>query len=136
MCSETGCAVIVLDTHILIWWVNQSNQLRQTTLEKIEQEPDAIGISAISLWEVAKLVQVGRLQLSMPVDEWLEQALAYPNVQVVPLSPAIVVESSRLPQPFHKDPADEIIVATARVLACVLLTYDGKILQYPHVLLG
>jgi PIN domain nuclease of toxin-antitoxin system len=128
--------VIILDTHILIWWVNQSNQLRQTTLEKIEQEPDAIGISAISLWEVAKLVQVGRLQLSMPVDEWLEQALAYPNVQVVPLSPAIVVESSRLPQPFHKDPADEIIVATARVLACPLLTYDGKILKYPHVLLG
>ena len=125
--------MILLDTHIFVFWVNQSNQLRQQTLERIDHEPDGIGLSAISLWEIAKLVQVGRLQLSMPVEDWLEQALAYPKVMVVPLSPSIVVESTRLPQPFHKDPADELIVASARVLGCVLLTYDGKILDYPHV---
>ena len=125
--------MIILDTHILIWWVNQSGQLSASSLERIESEPDALGVSAISLWEVAKMVQVGRLQLSMPVGEWLEQALAYPKVVVVPLSPLIVVDSTQLPQPFHKDPADELIVATARVLSCRLLTFDGKILKYPHV---
>jgi PIN domain nuclease of toxin-antitoxin system len=125
--------VIVLDTHILIWWVNQSDWLRAGTLERIETESDAVAVSAISLWEIAKLVQGGRLQLSMPVEDWIEQALAYPKVVVVPLSPAIVVDSTRLPPPFHKDPADELIVASARVLACPLITYDGKILNYPHV---
>jgi PIN domain nuclease of toxin-antitoxin system len=125
--------VIVLDTHILIWWVNQSDQLRAGTLQRIETESDAVAVSAISLWEIAKLVQGGRLQLSIPIQDWMEQALAYPKVVVLPLSPAIAVESTRLPQPFHKDPADELIVASARVLACPLITYDGKILNYPHV---
>jgi PIN domain nuclease of toxin-antitoxin system len=125
--------VIVLDTHILIWWVNQSDRLRAETLERIETEPDAVAVCAISLWEIAKLVQMGRLQLSISVEDWIEQALAYPKVVVVPLSPAIAVESTRLPQPFHKDPADELIVASARVLSCPLMTYDGKILNYPHV---
>jgi PIN domain nuclease of toxin-antitoxin system len=125
--------VIVLDTHILIWWVNQSDRLRESTLQRIEAESDAVAVNAISLWEIAKLVQGGRLQLSIPVEDWIEQALAYPKVVVVPLSPIIAVESTRLPQPFHKDPADELIVASARVLACPLITYDGKILNYPHV---
>jgi PIN domain nuclease of toxin-antitoxin system len=125
--------VIVLDTHILIWWMNQSDRLRAGTLERIETESDAVAVSAISLWEIAKLVQGGRLQLSIPVEDWIEQALAYPKVVVVPLSPVIVVESTRLPQPFHKDPADELIVASARVLACPLITYDRKILNYPHL---
>ena len=126
--------MVVLDTHILIWWVNQSDRLRKGTLERIENEADSLGINAISLWEIAKLVQVGRLELSMPVEDWIEQALAYPKVMVVPLSPLIGVESTRLPPPFHKDPADELIVASARVPSCPLLTYDGKILNYPHVL--
>jgi PIN domain nuclease of toxin-antitoxin system len=125
--------VIVLDTHILIWWVNQSDRLRAGTLQRIESESDAVAVSAISLWEIAKLVQGGRLQLSIPIEDWIEQALAYPKVVVIPLSPAIVVDSTRLPPPFHKDPADELIVASARVLACPLITYDEKILNYPHV---
>ena len=128
--------MVVLDTHILIWWVNQSDRLRKGTLERIENEADSLGINAISLWEIAKLVQVGRLELSMPVEDWIEQALAYPKVMVVPLSPLIAVESTRLPPPFHKNLADELIVASARVLSCPLLTYDGKILNYPHVLLA
>ena len=128
--------MIVIDTHILIWWVNQSDRLRKGTLERIENEADSLGINAISLWEIAKLVQVGRLELSMPVEDWIEQALAYPKVMVVPLSPLIAVESTRLPPPFHKNLADELIVASARVLSCPLLTYDGKILNYPHVLLA
>jgi PIN domain nuclease of toxin-antitoxin system len=125
--------VILLDTHIFIFWVNGSARLLEETRTRIEAEPDALGVSAITLWEIAMLVQLGRLELTLPIEIWLEQALAYPKVVVVPLSPAIVVESARLPAPFHKDPADEIIVATARVLSAPLVTYDGKMLSYPHV---
>lgn len=128
--------MILLDTHIFVFWINESEQLRPATRLLIEGESDSIMISSITLWEVAKLVQLGRLQLSMPATEWLDQALAYPKVQVVPLSPAIAIESTVLPQPFHKDPADEIIVATARMLGCPIVTYDGKILAYPFVALA
>ena len=125
--------MILLDTHIFVFWVNGSKQLRPSTQAVIDAEPEAILVSAITLWEIAKLVQLGRLILTSPVEDWLDQALAYPLVQVVPLSPAVAIESTRLPPPFHKDPADEIIVATARLLNCPLLTYDGKILGYPFV---
>lgn len=128
--------MILLDTHIFIWWVNHSPRLETSSRQLIEREPDAVGLSAISLWETAKLVQSGRLELTLPLEDWLEGALAYPKVVIVALSPAIALGSTRLPPPFHKDPADEIIVATARVLECALLTYDGKIRQYPHVLLA
>jgi PIN domain nuclease of toxin-antitoxin system len=127
--------LILLDTHIFVFWVSDSEQLRASTRAAIEAERDSVLISAITVWEIAKLVQLGRLELSMPVAAWLEQALAYPKVQVVPLSPAVVVDSTSLPQPFHRDPADELIVATARTLNCPLVTYDGKILAYPYVLL-
>ncbi len=125
--------MILLDTHIFVFWVNGSEQLRPTTRAVIQAEPNAIFISAITIWEIAKLVQLGRLVLSSPVEDWLDQALAYPLVQVVPLSPLVAIESTRLPQPFHKDPADEIIVATARSMKCPLVTYDRKMLAYPFV---
>lgn len=128
--------MILLDTHIFVFWVNESEQLRPPSRVAIDSEVDSILISAITLWEIAKLVQLGRLSLSIPLEQWLDQALAYPRVQVVPLSPAISIASTELPQPFHKDPADEIIVATSRVLNCPLVTYDGKILAYPFVRLS
>jgi len=90
----------------------------------------------ISCWEVAKLVEYGRLQLPYPVAEWLDQALAYPSVRLLDLTPRIVVESTQLPRPFHRDPADQLIVATARVYNCPLVTVDPKILGYPHVHTG
>lgn len=90
-------------------------------------------MSAISCWEVAKLVEYGRLTLSCPIAEWFDQALAYPGIQLLPLTPRIAVESTQLPGTFHRDPADQIIVATARVYDCPLLTTDDKILHYPHV---
>ena len=76
---------------------------------------------------------IGRLVLSVPVDEWIEQALAYPGVRLLNLTPQIAVESTRLPGDFHRDPADQIIVATVRVLNVPLVTADERILAYPHV---
>ncbi len=78
-------------------------------------------------------MELRRITLSRPVGEWLDFALDYRGVQLLALTPRIAAESTRLPGTFHRDPADQIIVATARVLSCSLLTLDSKILGYPHV---
>lgn len=126
--------MIVLDTHVWIWWIQGEVRLPRAAAERIEQEEaTGIGVSAISCWEVAKLVEYGRLALPLPVEEWLTTALSYPGIELVPLTPRIAVESTQLPGDFHNDPADQLIVATARALNCVLLTADHKIRRYPHV---
>ncbi len=126
--------MIVLDTHIWIWWVHGDPRLTPVQQQALaENEQTGLGVSAISCWEVAKLVEYKRLVLPSPTLEWLDQALAYPGVQLLDLSPRIAAESTELPGEFHKDPADQIIVATARVLGCPLLSADEKILEYPHV---
>jgi PIN domain nuclease of toxin-antitoxin system len=126
--------MIVLDTHIWVWWVHGDAQLPQNYYEYLqEQESQGLGISAISCWEIAKLVEQGRLTLPIAVEEWLDQALAYPGMRLLELTPRICVESTQLPGDFHRDPADQIIVATARVYGCSLVTIDSKILGYSHV---
>ena len=90
-------------------------------------------LSAISVWEVAKKVSLGKLTLSIPVREWLFQATRAPFIEIVPLSVDISLESTILPGEFHKDPADQIIVATARNQNLIILTADQKIRQYSHV---
>ncbi|XXS03098.1 type II toxin-antitoxin system VapC family toxin [Sorangium sp. So ce426] len=82
---------------------------------------------------MAKLVERGRLALPCDIDAWLRAALAYPGVLLLPLTPSIAAESTRLPGEFHSDPADQILVATARIHGCPLLTADAKIRAYPHV---
>ena len=79
------------------------------------------------------MVEYKRLTLPHPVAEWLDQALLYPGIQLLDLTPRIVVESTQLPGTFHRDPADQIIVATARVYDSPLVTLDDKIRIYPHV---
>lgn len=125
--------MIVLDTHIWVWWVDDNTRLTQKHRDWVQQyQSQGLGISIISCWEVAKLVEMGRLTLSVTVDEWLKQALAYPGVQLLELTIPIIVESTKLTG-FHRDPADQIIVATARICGCPLLTADAKILAYPDV---
>ncbi|MFL5802418.1 MAG: type II toxin-antitoxin system VapC family toxin [Roseiflexaceae bacterium] len=129
--------MIVLDTHIWIWWIHDEPQLPPTYKAYIQaHESNGLGVSAISTWEVAKLVEFGRLTLPLPVGDWLDQALAYPGIRLFDLSPQIAVESTQLPGTFHRDPADQIIVATARIVACPLVTVDSRILKYPHVQLA
>ncbi len=128
--------MIVLDTHVWVWWVNGGNQLPQDYLALIAAKiANGIGVSAISCWEVAKLVELGRLQLSLPVNQWLAQALQ-PPVVLLPLSPEIAVGSTQLPGSFRRDPADQIIVATARFYGCHLVTVDRSIRAYPYVQLA
>ncbi len=129
--------MIVLDTHIWVWWVHGDAALSPSVRMRIDSsEQSGIGVSAISCWEVAKLVERQRLTLPCPVFDWIQQALSYPGVRLLDLSPRICVESSQLPGIFHRDPADQIIVATARVFDAPLITVDSKILAYPHVRLA
>ena len=126
--------MIVLDTHIWIWWVHDDPRLPPGHRDYIRgHEADGLGVCAISCWEVAKLVERGRLGLPAPVREWLARALGYPDVQLLELSPSVSVESTQLPGMFHRDPADQIIVATARLHRCPLVTLDQAIRAYPHV---
>lgn len=126
--------MILLDTHIWVWWVHGDDRLSAAhSALAADSEENGIGVSVISCWEVAKLVEYGRLALPLPVGEWLSQALDYPGVNLLPLTPEIAVESTQLPGSFHRDPADQIIVATARIHGIRLLAADLKIVRYPHV---
>jgi PIN domain nuclease of toxin-antitoxin system len=126
--------MIIIDTHIWVWWVHDDKKLTKAQIEIIKtNEDNTIGISAISLWEIAKLVERERLVLPCPIEEWFEQAMSYPGIRIMELTPEIVIESTQLPGEFHRDPADQIIVATARVIDCRLVTSDEKITEYPHV---
>jgi PIN domain nuclease of toxin-antitoxin system len=126
--------VIVLDTHVWVWWVHNHPALSDATKKLIQtHETTGIGISAITLWEVAKLSQLGRLSLPIAIEEWFAHALSYPGIVVLDLTPQIVIESTQLPGDFHRDTADQLIVATARVLECELMTQDAKIKNYAGV---
>jgi PIN domain nuclease of toxin-antitoxin system len=126
--------MILLDTHIWYWWVHRPSLL--TTTQQNMREANVahgLGVSVISCWEVAKRVEYGKMELSRPIQEWMPLALRFSGVHLVPLTPEIAVMSTQLPGKFHKDPADQIIVATAMLLDCPLVTSDGKILEFPHV---
>ncbi|MEG4999090.1 type II toxin-antitoxin system VapC family toxin [Microcoleus sp. B4-D4] len=125
--------MIVLDTHIWVWWVDKNARLTQKHQDWIQQyQSQGLGVSMISCWEVAKLVELERLTLSLAVDEWLAAALAYPGVQQLELTIPIIIQSTKLTG-FHRDPADQLIVATAKIHGCPVLTADAKILAYPEV---
>ncbi|MBD2163274.1 type II toxin-antitoxin system VapC family toxin [Calothrix membranacea FACHB-236] len=125
--------MIVLDTHIWVWWVQNDSRLTKQQQKWLQNYvTDGLGVSILSCWEVAKLVEKKRLILPLSIDQWLEAALAYPGVQLLNLSLPIIVDSTQL-SGFHSDPFDQLIVATARFYNCPLLTADEKILNFPDV---
>ena len=121
----------LLDTHILLHWLGDFRRLSGAQREVIEaaDEECPLWLSEISLWEVATLHELGRIALDRPLRDWLEAATAPPLVQRVGISPAIAAEVAALPSTVHRDPADRIIIATARVLGCELLTHDRRIVE-------
>lgn len=124
--------VIVLDTHVWIWWMDERSRLRPTVLERIDGETD-IQILAISMLEIATATSLNRLSLKPSADRWFEVAQAVEHVRIIPLTGVICLESTRLPGTFHRDPADRLIVALARTLDTELVTADRKILDYVGV---
>lgn len=123
---------LLLDTHVWIWLLAGHEMIRPKQKKLIEEaaSESLIAIAAISTWEIAMLVAKGRIILEEPVLSWLQVALNLPGVELKPLTPDIAVESSQLPGDFHGDPADRLIVATARVHQLTLLTHEEKILTY------
>ena len=121
---------VLLDTHVWWWWVTGEPGLSAAQKRVLAKAgPDApLEISDVSLWEVATLVSLGRLAVTMPLRDWLEAAAAPPLVQRRGVSPAVAAEVASLPHAFHRDPADRIIVATARVHDATLLTRDTRII--------
>jgi PIN domain nuclease of toxin-antitoxin system len=122
----------LLDTHAWIWLFNGSTELSQDVIEQIDLAGNwgKVFISAISVWELSMLVAKNRVNLSKPIHQWVKDSFSQPGVNLSSMLPEIAIESSFLPGEFHGDPADRIIVATARINSLILLTRDEKILSY------
>lgn len=129
--------MIVLDTHVLLWWLNGDSAVSSRARGAIrrEQEDDngLILVSAISAWEIAMLVKKERLSLTMDVADWLGVAAETERLRFQPLDTELLVQSTRLPGKFHNDPADRMVVALARHLNAPLVTSDQRIRAYKHV---
>ncbi|MBT6505012.1 MAG: type II toxin-antitoxin system VapC family toxin [Deltaproteobacteria bacterium] len=125
----------LLDTHTWIWWNMNPPRLSQKVKEIMGNTHmyDEMLLSAISPWEFCKLLEKNRLCISIDPEAWINIALDMPKLRLVPLTPVLSYRSTVLPQPFHSDPADQIIVATAREENATLLSRDEKILDYEHV---
>lgn len=125
----------LLDTHTWIWWHMKPSSLSKKVLELISDTSnyDELLLSAISPWEFSKLLEKKRIGISCNPEDWLEKALIMPKFRLVELSPIIAYRSTALPQPFHSDPGDQIIVATALKENATIITKDGKIQEYTHV---
>lgn len=122
-------SVLVLDTHAWVWWLSKPEKLSRRQRSAIERARrrggDRLLVSIISGWEVALLVQGGRLRLPVPLEMWLDQAMSIPGLEVAPLTVPIIAEAARLTG--LRDPADMLIVATALQYGAPLLTNDGRI---------
>lgn len=127
--------MIVLDTHTLLWWVDNPVQLSKPAGEIIVQAmmTKSVYVSCFTSWEIALLVERGRLHLALDVRDWLARCEQLPFLSFVPVSTAIAVESVRLPGFPHADPADRIITATALSLGAQLVTKDEKLRSYQHL---
>ena len=123
---------ILLDTHVWIWASLDDRTSLSPRAVRVIKEAKRKWVSAISCWELAKLVERKRIGFSIPVLNWITRSFNEMDISIADLSPEIAVESTQL-KGFHKDPADQIIVATSRVLGLPLLSSDRRILDFPDV---
>ena len=123
---------VVLDTHIWVWLsLEKESSFSQKAKEALESAGQK-WLSAISCWELAKLVEIERISFSIPTLNWIRRSLNEWEINIADLSPEIAVESTML-RGFHKDPADQIIVATSRILGLPLITSDRAIIEFRDV---
>ena len=125
----------LLDTHAWIWWNMMPAKLSRKVRMFIEDTDrySEMLLSVISTWEFCKLLEKGRIGISCDPEEWMAEALQMPKLRLVSLTPSVAYRSTILPQPFHDDPADQIIVATARDENATIISKDQLIRDYPHV---
>jgi PIN domain nuclease of toxin-antitoxin system len=127
--------MVLIDTHVLLWWIGGERRLSAAARHSIETELDGgtIYISSASAWEIAVLASKGRIGLSSDVADWLATVEAIEAVRFVPIDNEIALRSVRLGDDFHRDPGNRFIVATSQKLGVPLVTADDKIRDYPHV---
>lgn len=127
--------MIVIDTHVLVWWLARAAGLSRKAERTLATHRDRgqLVVSAISLLEISTAVRRGRLQLSMPFDQWLADMNRLPEIRVEAVSADIAVLAGRLPETMHGDPADRLIVATASTLGTPLVTGDEKLRAYEGI---
>jgi len=124
----------LLDTQAWLRAMEDPRKLPEAVQRELfEQGNLPFGLSAISPWEVSKKESIGKLKLTIPVRQWLVSAVREPFIKLMNLSVEVAHECNHLPGEFHRDPADQIIVATARLHSLTLITADRRILAYPHV---
>ena len=128
---DRSSLLLLVDTHALIWMVEEVSQMGVRAAEALNRAgwESRILVSAITPWEIGLLVSKGRLKLGSGVMEWIRAALAKPGIRLSPLEPEIAVASTKLPFEINGDPADRILVATARHLGAALVTADGALLE-------
>ncbi|MEA3358471.1 MAG: type II toxin-antitoxin system VapC family toxin [Thermodesulfobacteriota bacterium] len=126
--------MLLFDTHVWWWAINEPKVLSQSAYKLISRTPaDQRAIASISIWEFAMMITRKRIRLKISSEEWLDHAINRTGITVLNLTPRIALESCNLPGTFHKDPADRIIVATARIHKLKLITKDQNIIGYPNV---
>jgi len=126
--------MILLDTHVWWWCLTEPENLSEKALKVIRHsKADERFISSISIWEFARMAAKNRIELKISPAKWLSRAIDGAGITVIDMLPEITIDSCNLPGQFHPDPADRIIVATARLKNLTLMTRDKKILEYPHV---
>ena len=123
---------LLLDTHVLVWLAEGREDLSEDARALIDRAAGRWGlvVSAISFWEVAMLAERGKIALSRPILAWRELVLATPGIGEAPVTGDVGVESMLLPEKLHGDPADRMLVATARLNGWQLATRDRQILAY------
>ena len=120
--------MIILDTHIWIWLINQDSKL-PINIKSIINQNEILGLSQISCWEVSMLVSKNRLDLQIDINIWMKYATKYSKIKLLELSPEISILSNNLSTTFHQDPADRIITATAIKMNLPLATLDKNIIN-------
>jgi PIN domain nuclease of toxin-antitoxin system len=128
--------ILLLDTHVWLWAVEAPERLGRRTQALLVTAGNDRLVSAISALEIARLCLDEKLILSISPQRWIEDSTRDLHLQKVDVDFAIALEAYSLPDPFHRDPADRVLVATARTYQAILLTADERILGYSHAQTG
>ena len=125
---------LLLDTCATIWVAagDPISPTAKSAIERAEQQAGQIGISTFTAWEVGTLAAKGRIALSIPVETWFQRLSDLPQTCILEASATILIRSTTLPGAAPKDPADRIIISTAREHALTIVTRDQEILEYAN----
>jgi len=126
-------SALLLDTHVWLWYAEGvSGRLRPASIRQLDEarQGDGLILSAVSVWEIGMHAARGRIQLTMPLRAWVDNALSVAGIRLVPVDAAVAAESTLLPGEPQGDPADRFLIATARIHGVALATRDERILGY------